>query len=799
MPVERAGSPSIEWDGRRVCFCSQRCLEAFQAEPARYAPGAVQALTGCGKIPILFKVRGWRFEGKTISRRRRIGPPPTSNLEPRTREFFSTPLRSAPPAEYACPMHPEVVQPRPGSCPSCGMALEPRVAADEAAPNPELRRMQRRFWISLAFAIPVVLLAMAGMAAASSDTTTNAGALVQLALVTPVVVWGAQPFFQRGWESLRRGRLNMFTLIALGIGTAYGYSALATLAPALFPGAFRDEQGVVPVYFETAASITVLVLFGQGLELRARERTGDAMRQLLSLAPTHARVMADDGTERDVPLADIRPGHRVRVRPGEAIPIDGIVLDGVSAVDQSMITGEPIPVDMVPGQRVVGGTINQTGGLVIRAERVGQETLLARIAQMVAQAQRSRASVQRLADRVCAIFVPSVIVVALASFGLWAWLGPPPRMAFALLSAVAVLIIACPCALGLATPMAITVATGRGARAGVLIRDAEALELLRRVDTLVIDKTGTLTEGRPSVASVMPAGGLDESTVLRLAAGLEQASEHPLARAIVEGARARGVTPARAEEFRSVTGAGAAGRVDGHAVAVGSAAFLQQMAARIPDDLAAPVERAREEGQTVVFVAVDGRVAGWLSLADPIKASTAEAIGQLHRDGLRLMMVTGDHPATAQALARRLGIEAVEADALPERKREIVRRLRAEGRTVAMAGDGINDAPALAEASVGIAMGTGTDLAMESAGVTLVKGDLRGIARAVRLSRATMRNIRQNLALAFVYNVLAVPIAAGALYPFTGLLLSPALASVAMSLSSVSVIANALRLRHATL
>ncbi|HEY3174464.1 MAG TPA: heavy metal translocating P-type ATPase [Candidatus Polarisedimenticolia bacterium] len=696
---------------------------------------------------------------------------------------------SRPGATYTCPMHPEVRQAGPGSCPLCGMALEPlAVSLDvEGKPDPELADMTRRFWIALAGAAPVMALGMLEMAPR-----------VQLILSTPVVLWCGWPLLQRAWMSLARRSLNMFTLIGMGIGAAYLYSAAATLAPDLFPGTFRDHSGGVPVYFEAAAVITALVLLGQVLELRARHRTGGAIRALLSLAPRTALRIEEGAAEREVPIAELHPGDRLRIRPGEKVPVDGIVIEGESSVDESMVTGEPIPAVKRAGDRVIGGTINGTGSLVMHAERVGADTLLARIVRMVSEAQRSRAPIQRVADRVSAWFVPAVIVAAILTFIVWAQVGPQPRMAHALVNAVAVLIIACPCALGLATPMSIMVGTGRGAAAGVLIRDAAALEILEKVDTLIVDKTGTLTEGKPRLAEVEPLGSIPAGNLLRLASGLEQASEHPLARAIVEGAKGRGIEPARATGFESLTGRGVTGLADGLRLAVGGPALLAHLGIE-PGSLAARAGELRALGRTVVFVAIDGKPAGLLGVADPIKGSSAEAIRLLHAEGIRIVMVTGDSSVTAEAVARALGIDEVHAGVLPADKLLQVERLQAGGRVVAMAGDGINDAPALARAHVGIAMGTGTDVAMESAGVTLVKGDLRGIVRAVKLSRATMRNIRQNLLFAFLYNALGVPLAAGVLYPATGMLLHPMIASAAMSFSSVSVIANALRLRRAGL
>ncbi|TMA55878.1 MAG: copper-translocating P-type ATPase [Deltaproteobacteria bacterium] len=697
---------------------------------------------------------------------------------------------------YVCPMHPEVVRDRPGACPVCGMALEPH-AASGPEESPELADMTRRLVVSAALNVPLLVLAMGGMAARHTFGPRTL-AWIELGLATPVALWAGWPFFQRGWESVVHASPNMFTLIAIGVGTSWAYSVVAALAPGIFPASFRGPDGDVALYFEAAGVITTLVLLGQVLELRARRRTGDAVRALLGLAPKTARVVRPDGTEEDVPLAHVHVGDRLRVRPGEKIPVDGVVLEGRSTVDESMLTGEPLPVEKTAGGRVTGGTVNGTGSFVMRAERVGSETLLAQIVRMVGEAQRSRAPIQRLADVVASYFVPAVLVVAAGTFAAWSVVGPEPRMAHALVNAVAVLIIACPCALGLATPMSVMVAVGRGAAAGVLVRDAEVLEVLEKVDTLVVDKTGTLTEGGPELVSITATGDTGEDELLRLAAGLERASEHPLATAIVAGARARGVEPAPAGTFRSITGKGVTGVVGRRSVALGNRALLDELGVD-PGDLGTRAEALRREGQTVVLVAIDGRVAGLLGVTDPIKPSTPEALAALRAERVRVVMVSGDSRATAEAVAGRLGIDEVFADVLPREKGEIVARLQAEGHVVAVAGDGINDAPALARANVGIAMGNGADVALESAGVTLVRGDLRGIVRARRLSRRAMRNIRQNLFFAFVYNVLGIPVAAGVLYPLAGLTLSPMLASAAMSLSSVSVIANALRLRTAPL
>jgi Cu+-exporting ATPase len=695
-------------------------------------------------------------------------------------------------------MHPEVERDEPGSCPLCGMALEARDVEQDEGATEEMTMMSRRFRVALVLTVPLVLIAMADMIpdlAGAGGISRRGLTLIQLLLATPVVLWCGWPFFVRAWHSVVHRSLNMFTLIGLGVSVAYGYSLVATLMPALFPASFRGAGGDVAVYFEAAAVIVTLVLLGQVLELRARQQTGSAIRALLGLVPKTARRLNADGSETDIPLDQVRVGDRLRVRPGEKVPLDGVVLDGASSVDESMITGEPIPVAKEAGDPVIGATVNGTGALVIRTEKVGRDTLLSQIVQMVAEAQRSRAPIQKLADRVAGYFVPAVIGAALVTFIVWGLWGPQPRMAHALINAVAVLIIACPCALGLATPMSIMVATGKGASIGVLFRNAEAIEVLRQVDTLVVDKTGTLTEGRPKLQSVEVVGDLDENEFLRLVASIERASEHPLAEAIVTGAKERGLDLEEVEGFESMTGKGVAGRVAGRSVAIGNQALFEALGID-PGTLASAAESLRSDGQTAMLVAVDGRAAGLLAVSDPIKGTTAEALAALREEGVRVVMLTGDSRTTAMAVAGRLRIDNVIAEVLPDQKAGEVKRLQAEGRTVAMAGDGINDAPGLAQAHVGIAMGTGTDVAMESAGVTLVKGDLRGIVRARRLSRSTMRNIRQNLFWAFAYNALGVPLAAGLLYPFFGILLSPMLAAAAMSFSSVSVIANALRLRR---
>jgi Cu+-exporting ATPase len=774
----------IEHAGKTVYFCSPSCQQKFQADPEKYAaagPAAAPASTTyiCPMDPEV--------------RQSAPGACPKCGMDLEPEAIAPAAVK----IEYTCPMHPQIVSDKPGACRLCGMDLEPRTVTAAPEENLELRRMKRRFWVSVALTVPLLAIAMAAMIA---HAAIGPGPLnwIELALATPVVLWAGWPFFQRGWASLVNRSANMFTLISVGIGVAYVYSVVATLAPGILPASFRGPEGVAHVYFEAAAAITALVLLGQVLELRARSQTSSAIRALLDLSPKMARRLRPDGAEEDIALDQVRPGDRLRVRPGEKVPVDGVVLEGSGSVDESMITGESIPVEKGPGSRVVGATINGAGALLMRAERVGAETLLAQIVRLVSQAQRSRAPIQRIADRVSAWFVPAVMAVALATFIGWALWGPQPRLAYAIVNAVAVLIIACPCALGLATPMAIMVGTGRGARAGVLIKNAEALEILEKVDTLVVDKTGTLTEGKPRVLSVLATAGEEQAELLRLAASLERGSEHPLASALVSAAAERKLALAEAREFRYLPGRGVTGRVEGREVAAGNERLFAEIGVPIAD-LLPRAQRLRAEGQTVIFVVLDGRAAGVMGIADPVKNSAAQAIRALRAQGLRVMMLTGDSRATAQAVARKLGIEEFEAEVLPEQKSEVVRRMQSQGRVVAMAGDGINDAPALAQAEVGIAMGTGTDVAMESGGVTLVKGDLGGIVRARRLSQATMRNIRQNLFFAFIYNSLGVPLAAGVLYPFFGVLLSPIIAAAAMSFSSVSVITNSLRLRHANL
>ena len=748
MSVDPATSKHrFEHQAKTFHFCSARCREKFAADPAKY-------------------------------------------LEQKE------PPQEAPAGTiYTCPMHPEIRQVGPGSCPICGMALEPEVASLDAAPNHELIDMTRRFWIGAALALPPVVLEMGGHLAGPHNwidpTLSN---WIQFVFATPVVLWAGFPFFVRGARSLITRNLNMFTLIAMGTGVAYVYSVIATLAPQAFPPAFRAHGGAVAAYFEAAAVITVLVLLGQVLELRAREATSGAIKALLQLAPKTARRLGEDGSDHEVEIDGLKVGDRLRVRPGEKVPVDGVVLEGRSSLDESLVTGESMPVTKEAGARVIAGTLNQSGSFVMRAQKVGRDTLLSQIVKMVADAQRSRAPIQRLADQVAGWFVPTVIVVAIAAYAAWSWFGPEPRLAFGLVAAVSVLIIACPCALGLATPMSIMVGVGRGAQAGVLIRNAEALERMEKVDTLVVDKTGTLTEGKPKVVTIVPADGFQDNDILRLAASVERASEHPLADAIVAAAKERKLDLAAVADFDSPTGKGATGKVEGQSIALGNAGYLASLGIAT-DPLDAKAERLRGDGATVITMAIGGRLAGLFAIADPVKATTPEALKALAAEGIKVIMLTGDNRTTASAVARKLGLADVEAEVLPDQKSAVVNRLRGEGRIVAMAGDGVNDAPALAAAEVGIAMGTGTDVAMESAGVTLLRGDLTGIVRARKLSQATMANIRQNLFFAFIYNAAGIPIAAGILYPSFGVLLSPIIAAAAMALSSVSVVGNALRLR----
>ncbi|MGJ4896460.1 MULTISPECIES: heavy metal translocating P-type ATPase [unclassified Bradyrhizobium] len=807
----------FEHQGQTFHFCSAGCRTKFAADPAKYlataaAPAAARSCCGGhdhhehDPATVIDPVCGMSVDPATSTHR--------FDHQGHTFHFCSAGCRTKfaaepdkylgerePPPEmpagtiYTCPMHPEIRQEGPGTCPICGMALEPDVVSLDDAPNPELADMSRRFWIGTVLSAPVVVLEMGGHLVGGHGLLDPVlSNWIQFALATPVVLWAGWPFFVRGWQSVQTRNLNMFTLIAMGTGVAYVYSVIATVAPQAFPPAFRGHGGAVAVYFEAASVITILVLLGQVLELRAREATSGAIKALLQLAPKTARRLDTDGNDHEVEIAELAVGDRLRVRPGEKVPVDGIILEGRSSLDESLVTGESMPVTKDEGERVIAGTLNQTGSFVMRADKVGRETLLSQIVQMVADAQRSRAPIQRLADQVAGWFVPMVIAAAIAAFVAWYAFGPEPRFAFGLVAAVSVLIIACPCALGLATPMSIMVGVGRGAQAGVLIKSAEALERMEKVDTLVVDKTGTLTEGKPKVTSIVTAQGFDEADALRLAASVERASEHPLAEAIVRHAAERNIKLADVKNFDAPTGKGARGEVDGKAIVLGNATYLASLGI-ITDTLGVESKRLREEGATVITMAVDGKPSALFAVADPVKASTPEALKVLAADGIKVIMLTGDNRTTATAVARKIGITEVEAEVLPEQKSAVVARLRASGKIVAMAGDGVNDAPALAAADVGIAMGTGTDVAMESAGITLLQGDLGGIARARKLSAATMRNIRQNLFFAFIYNAAGIPIAAGILYPVFGILLSPIIAAAAMSLSSVSVVGNALRLR----
>ncbi len=807
MTVSEKSDHQTHHEGADYYFCSEHCLKKFTADPAHYLSDreshieeehqqgekchGKHAANDSVKQPVSGATYTCPMHPEVQSDK--PGPCPKCGmaLEPMGEPVAATRT------EYTCPMHPEIIQDHPGSCPKCGMALEPRTI-DVEERNEELDYMSRRFWVSAVLALPVFLLAMVAdliPAWLPDGLSMKTVQWIEFSLATPVVLWGGWPFFVRGWQSVVSWNLNMFTLIGLGVAVAWIYSVIALLFPGLFPPNMLHEGGTVPVYFEAAAVITALVLLGQVLELRARSRTNEAIKLLLGLAPNTARIVHPDGTEMDVPMESIIPGDILRVRPGEKVPVDGVVIDGSSAVDESMVTGEPIPIEKMKGESLIGATVNGTGSLLMRAEKVGSDTLLAQIVRMVSEAQRSRAPIQKLADIVAGYFVPVVVIIAVITLIVWGFYGPEPRLAHAIINAVAVLIIACPCALGLATPVSIMVGTGKGATLGVLIKNAEALEIMEKVDTLVVDKTGTLTEGRPKLISVQTAQGFKEDDVLHFAASLERASEHPLAEAIVRGAEEQGILLSSTDQFASITGKGVTGSIKGHKIALGNIKLFEELSID-PGNLPDMAETGRGQGQTVMFVAIDDKAAGIIGVADPIKASTAQAIQDLHDEGVRVVMLTGDNRTTAMAVAGKLGIDQVEAEVLPDQKAEIVKKLQAEGHIVAMAGDGINDAPALAQSHVGIAMGTGTDVAMESAGVTLVKGDLRGIVQARRLSRGTMRNIRQNLFFAFVYNVLGVPIAAGVLYPVFGLLLSPMIAAAAMSFSSVSVISNALRLKR---
>ncbi|HUK43145.1 MAG TPA: heavy metal translocating P-type ATPase [Candidatus Bathyarchaeia archaeon] len=791
MSVDPAKAAAIAvHDAKTYYFCCQGCAEKFQADPRRYLAGSA------APVPAQAATAGTAYicPMDPEVRQERPGACPKCGmaLEP---ELPLAPTKT----QWTCPMHPEIVRDAPGACPICGMALEPRTVTAAAEDNPELRDMTRRFWTSVLLGIPLVAFAMLRMSPLLRSVPPQWGNWIEFALATPIVLWCGWPFFQRGWASVKFRSPNMFTLIAMGVGVAYTYSAIATIVPRLFPPSREHGMAGLPdVYFEAAGAIIALVLLGQVLELRARSRTSSAIRALLDLSPKMARIMRDDGSEYDVALDQVKEGDKLRVRPGEKVPVDGVVLDGLTSVDESMVTGESIPIEKRAGDKVIGATVNGNGWLLMRAERVGSETMLAQIVKMVSEAQRSRAPIQKLADKVAAWFVPAVLTVAVVTFLVWLFVGPEPRLANAIVNAVAVLIIACPCALGLATPMAIMVGTGRGARAGILIKNAEALEALQKVDTLALDKTGTLTQGKPELMSVVAVGGETEERIVRLVASLERGSEHPLASAVVQAAEANGMSLMPSDEFRSIPGRGVVGRVAGHEVAAGNDDLLQELEIEA-QELRARAEELRREGQTVVYAVVDYRAAGLLGIADPVKPEAPQAVRDLQAEGLRVFMITGDSQTTAAAVARQLGIANFEAGVPPERKAAVIRDLQGKSKTVAMAGDGINDAPALAQAQVGIAMGTGTDVAMESAGITLLKGDLGALVRARRLSRAVMRNIRQNLFLAFVYNSLGVPIAAGILYPRFGILLSPIIAAAAMSFSSVSVISNALRLRNAKL
>jgi len=793
MTVTNQSEHHSQYHGQDYYFCSETCLHRFEESPTKFAQQT-------SAEPVITDVNGksglYTCPMHPEIQQQGPGSCPKCGM---ALEPMGLPAVSST-TEYICPMHPEIIQDHPGNCPKCGMALEPRTVATEEN-NHELIDMTRRFWVGVTLSFPVFILAMIADLAPSWLPHWLTMGIVQwteFALATPVVLWGGWPFFVRGWQSVQTWNLNMFTLIGLGVAVAWIYSMVALLAPGLFPAIMRMEGGQVDVYFEAAAVITTLVLLGQVLELRARSRTNAAIQMLLGLAPNTARIMRDDGTEEDIPLEQVQPEDKLRIRPGEKIPVDGIVTEGNSNIDESMVTGEPIPVKKSKGDQLIGATINSTGSLIMRAKKVGSDTLLSQIINMVAEAQRSRAPIQKMADMVAGYFVPVVVLIAIIAFIIWWGWGPEPSLTFAIVNAVAVLIIACPCALGLATPISIMVGTGRGATAGVLIKNAEALEIMEKVNLLVVDKTGTLTEGKPRLVSVDVLDNFNESDVLRLVASLERASEHPLANAIVDGASERNINLSETSDFQSITGKGVMGIVEGRQVALGNLKLMQSIGVAT-DAMTSDADRLRAEGQTVMLVSIDNQAAGLIGVADPIKSTTQEAISNLHKEGIRVVMLTGDNETTAKAVASQLNIDQVEADVLPNQKAVLVKQFQSEGHIVAMAGDGINDAPALAQAHVGIAMGTGTDVAMESAGVTLVKGDLRGIVRARRLSRATMRNIRQNLFFAFIYNSVGVPIAAGVLYPVFGILLSPIIAAAAMSFSSVSVITNALRLKRARL